>query len=78
MKDRYSYPVITDGNDRLFQGLLDRLVGFDNLFSVGRLGMFCYVPMCICINQCMKLVDLMARYHRMDRNERLGSYYGLR
>jgi UDP-galactopyranose mutase len=77
-KDRYSYPVITDGNDKFFEGLLEQLVGFHNLFSVGRLGMFCYVPMCICINQCMKLVDLMARYHMMDRNERLGSYHELR
>jgi UDP-galactopyranose mutase len=78
LKDQYSYPVITDNNDRFYHGLLEQLVGFDNLFSVGRLGMFCYIPMSICINQCLKLVEFMDRYHMLGRKERLDLYYDLR
>ena len=78
MKDAYSYPVITDRNEGLFDRLLHQLTGFDNLFSVGRLGLFSYVPMYVCINQCLKLIDLVQCYHTLSREERNRKYRAIR
>jgi UDP-galactopyranose mutase len=78
MKDAYSYPVITERNESLFNRLLYQLTEFDNLFTVGRLGLFSYVPMYICINQCLQLIDLVKCYHALSKEERHRKYLEIR
>jgi len=78
MKDAYSYPVITDNSERLFRTLIGQLAGFENLFSVGRLGLFVYIPMYICISQCLKLVELIESYHTLSTEQRINKYLEIR
>lgn len=78
IKDAYSYPTITDRNESLFSRLLHQLTAFDNLFTVGRLGLFSYVPMYICIDQCLQLMDLIKCYHTLSREEKNKKYLGIR
>ena len=78
MVGKYAYPIITEQNEKLFADLLNQLVEFENIFSIGRLGLFIYIPMHICVKQAIRLKKLINHYENLSKEERIEKYLKLR
>ncbi|MFX0132290.1 MAG: protoporphyrinogen/coproporphyrinogen oxidase [Candidatus Hodarchaeota archaeon] len=78
MKGEYAYPSVTVENERIFNDLLNKLVTFENLFSIGRLGLFIYIPMYVCMKQAIRLIKLIEEYKNLNIEERINNYFELR
>lgn len=78
MVGKYAYPIITEQNEKLFADLLNQLVEFKNLFSIGRLGLFIYIPMYVCMKQAIRLKELINHYDYLSKEERIEKYLKLR
>lgn len=75
---RHVYPISSFHNIRLFKGLLRRLSEYDNIISVGRLGLYSYISMDTCVNQCFRILDIFRDWGKRGINRRTKSYEGIR
>ncbi|MFC1646617.1 UDP-galactopyranose mutase [Candidatus Omnitrophota bacterium] len=75
---RYVYPISTFHNIRLFKEFLCRLSKYDNIMSVGRLGLYSYISMDTCVKQCFKIVDSFRGWKNLNIQKRIKRYDNIR
>lgn len=74
----YVYPISTANTERIFWNMMSKIVKCENLFVLGRLGLYAYVSMDTCVYQAMKLVKMMEEYETMGHRARLDEYKKIR
>lgn len=78
LQEDLSYPIITDSQKSHFESLLVKASQFDNFVTFGRLGLFSYIPMHICIKQAMRVRDWIENFSSDEPDDRLKYYKHIR
>jgi len=74
---RLVYPISERKSIDYFWDLLSRTAS-DKWMSFGRLGLYSYVSMDTCVDQCFKVLDVVEKWGGMSREERMSFYRDLR
>jgi len=72
------YPINTSENEELFEKYLLLTCQKGNLITMGRLGLYSYLPMSVCIEMCMKLVDRIHLYPNLSIEGRINFHCEIR
>jgi UDP-galactopyranose mutase len=74
---RLAYPVSEKDNNEVFWGIIHESL-FKNFITLGRLGLYSYISMDTCVDQCRQAIDVFDKWNTLFDDEKITFYKNLR
>ncbi|MDP2939167.1 MAG: UDP-galactopyranose mutase [Candidatus Omnitrophota bacterium] len=68
--DAKHYPFYSQETENIFNKYIEYLSGFNNLVSLGRLGLYIYTTMGVTIRMCFEIKNLIKSYAKLDKEQK--------
>ena len=72
------YPFYTDDSELIFNKYLNKIIQYNNLITLGRLGLYTYTTMSNTLKMCWEIEDIIDNYSNMNKDEKKRSLLKIR